>query len=130
MPGPGMTTLSSNGPGGPGGPGGGGPGGGGGGSGGGGGLGGNFSQVPPMYNGNGGVPVGAPFPPNHPMSRSFPQENGPGPGPGYGRFGQMGPPMGMPTQQHVSSSTHPQNMGKWIRSGQYDEQYLCFKWND
>ncbi|XP_058823691.1 transcription intermediary factor 1-alpha isoform X2 [Topomyia yanbarensis] len=85
MPGPGMTTLSSNNANGPGG----------------------FPNVPPMYNGNAGVPVGAPFPPNHPMNRSFQQENGPGGS--FGRF-PMGPPHGMPPQQHVSSSTHPQNM--------------------
>lgn len=87
MPGPGMTSLSANSSNGPGG----------------------FPNVPPMYNGNGGVPVGGPFPPNHPMGRSFAQENGPGGG--FGRF-PMGPPHGMPPQQHVSSSTHPQNMGE------------------
>lgn len=91
MPGPGMTTLSSNNSNGPGG----------------------FPNVPPMYNGNGGVPVGGPFPPNHPLGRSFAQENGPGGG--FGRF-PMGPPHGMPPQQHVSSSTHPQNMANFMGS--------------
>lgn len=84
MPGgPGMTSNNANGPGG-------------------------FPNVPPMYNGNGGV--AGPFPPNHPMGRSFQQENGPGGN--FGRF-PMGPPHGMPPQQHVSSSTHPQNMGEF-----------------
>lgn len=91
MPGPGMTTLTSNNANGPGG----------------------FPNVPPMYNGNGGVSVGGPFPPSHPMGRSFAQENGPGGG--FGRF-PMGPPHGMPPQQHVSSSTHPQNMGESVGS--------------
>lgn len=89
MPGPGMTTLSSNNANGPGG----------------------FPNVPPMYNGNAGVPVGGPFPPNHPMGRSFAQENGPGGN--FSRF-PMGPPHGMPPQQHVSSSTHPQNMANFM----------------
>ncbi|XP_055610596.1 E3 ubiquitin-protein ligase TRIM33-like isoform X2 [Uranotaenia lowii] len=85
MPGPGMPQMPPNNANGPGG----------------------FPNVPPMYNSNGAVPVGGPFPPNHPMGRSFSQENGPGGG--FGRF-PMGPPHGMPPQQHVSSSTHPQNM--------------------
>ena len=69
-----------------------------------------FTNVPPMYNGN-GPPQ---FPPNMPgMGRQFPQDGPPGPNNNFGRF-PMGPPHGIP-QPHVSSSTHPQNIGEFVQ---------------
>jgi hypothetical protein len=69
-----------------------------------------FNNVPPMYNGNGPPP---PFPPSGMpgMGRQFQQEGPQGPN-NFGRF-PMGPPHGLP-QPHVSSSTHPQNMGEFF----------------
>lgn len=58
-----------------------------------------------------------PMPPNINMGRSYSQD-GPGGGPG-GRFPPMGPPHGVPGQSHVaphvSSSTHPHNIGKHVK---------------
>lgn len=72
-----------------------------------------FSNMQQMFNNSGGGQT-PPFPPNITMGRSFSQD-GPNqvPGPGHGRF-PMGPPHGLPGQPHVSSSTHPQNMGNFF----------------
>jgi tripartite motif-containing protein 33 len=84
----------------------------------GGGPGGNFGNVPPMFNNNSNGPQQQQqqpppqYPPGLQLSRSYSQD-GSVPGPGnFGRFGPMGPPHSMAPNQHVSSSTHPQNMGK------------------
>lgn len=67
----------------------------------------NFPPMQQMFTNSGQT---SPFPPNITMGRSFSQDGSPNV-PGPGRF-PMGPPHGLPGQQHVSSSTHPQNMGK------------------
>lgn len=71
----------------------------------------NFPPMQQMYNQSGQT---SPFPPNITMGRSFSQDGPSNVPPGsHGRF-PMGPPHGLPGQPHVSSSTHPQNMGELV----------------
>jgi tripartite motif-containing protein 33 len=77
---------------------------------------GNFGNGPPMYN-NGAAgsqqqqQPSPQYPPGMQMSRFGPDGAGPS---NFARFGPMGPPHSMAPNQHVSSSTHPQNMGKFV----------------
>lgn len=64
-----------------------------------------YSNVPPLYNSQTNQ-----FGPSISINRSFSQDNG-----SVHRYGSMGPPHCIPTQPHVSSSTHPQNMGKYFK---------------